>query len=196
MVRINDELLRGPRTGIAPEAGSLLRAIASGRTGIRGPYEADGDIGALARVCLHLMARIEDLEGRQAVSAPEEPTARSLARAAALPPPKDVRAWKPAPTEEKRQEEPERRSAAGAQQRADLIDEVLSQTPGRWWTAKELSVHLIGRGWPGKLSPVAVSDTLMRSWLARGWDRRTHPMRPNRRQYSGPVEATVPGGGQ
>ena len=197
MVRINDELLRDWRTGLLPAPVAILRALLEPHPGIRGPYELEGAISALARLGLHLLARVEELE-KALASQPRAADQRpDEGRKGAATQPKDVRAWKRRAVDVDAEpvEEPEPPAADPTPDTARLpnvIHHLLDTSPGQWWTPAEICTALLkSKAWVGPLTNLQVSGVCTMRWQARGWQRRVHPAWPNRRQYSAPVPAAV-----
>lgn len=201
MVKTNDDL-RDWRTGLDPAPAPLLRRFLEPHPGVRGPYEMEGAINVLARTCLHLLARVEQLEGGGAVPDQGYVTPleahRQLLAALGGEGAKDPRAWKRAPIVLEGDDGDTPATGSMPAQRSprvrlpDLIHALLSETPGRWWMPREIVGELQRRKQvDGTYNAVRISAACSICWLGRGWLRRDHPAWPQRRQYSLPAKAEV-----
>lgn len=164
------ELLRDDRTGILSDGPGLLRQLLArkirGAPAVRSPYEVDRAIEALARVGLHVLARLDRLE--RVAPAP-------MGAEAEEPPADDT------PMPDKRTTWRIGRSRDGRCM-GDAIETVLAASED-WMDLGAITSAVNAAGWNGEAREIYVRRVLHVEREQRGWELRKHPDDGRRSQY-------------
>lgn len=131
-----------------------------------GPYEVRNHLRSLARVVLSLVDEVDLLASRVAGSDHGSAQPAVASRRSAV-------------------REPAREAASAyvnhTAHAPDMVEAIMDAEPERWWSTSELHEAVTAKGLAVTVN--ALSRSLCKSWVRRGWGRRRHESKGNQRQF-------------